>query len=101
MKHFLDSKSDSMAKSCLKAIFAEKLVIRGINRCNQMINREERIQKYLNYKKNPPDFGVNTEMKFRLTIGTFGNRVSGFDPKSNPLQTFEKTDRLEILLNLV
>ncbi|KAL5293245.1 hypothetical protein ACFFRR_011792 [Megaselia abdita] len=40
------------------------------------------------------DFGVHTDMKYRLTIGAFKNRISAFGPKSNPLQIYEKTENI-------
>ncbi|KAL5293244.1 hypothetical protein ACFFRR_011791 [Megaselia abdita] len=53
-------------------------------------------EKYLTFKVKSReevyiDFGSNVEMKYRLTIGAFRNRVSGFGPLSDSLKVYEKT----------
>lgn len=55
--------------------------------------------RYLSFKVRSGDavtvdFGARNQKKYRLTIGTFGNRMSGIGPMDDPLQSFEKTDNI-------
>lgn len=55
--------------------------------------------KYLTFKVKSKDevyanMGVNNEIKYRLTIGAFNNKVTAVGPVSSPVKVYEKSENI-------